>query len=104
MVAVIVLLLLAIVGSNIGSPGKWSKDFHIRLGLDLTSGTQVALEAQAPHGQTVTSSEINQAVGIMLNRVDAGGFTEASVVPQGTNIINVAVPGQNSQGVVKLVE
>ncbi len=40
----------------------------------------------------------------MLNRVDAGGFTEASVVQQGTNIINVSVPGQKSQAVVKLVE
>jgi preprotein translocase subunit SecD len=104
LVAIIVLLLLAIVGTNIGSPGKWSKDFHILLGLDLTSGTQVALQAEAPHGKTPSQQNMNTAVQIMLNRVDAGGFTEASVVPQGTNIINVAVPGQNSQAVVKLVE
>ncbi len=102
--AVIVLLLLAVVGSNIASPGKWSKDFHILLGLDLTSGTQVALKAQAPHGKAPSPQDMNTAVQIMLNRVDAGGFTEASVVPQGTNIINVSVPGQKSQAVVKLVE
>jgi preprotein translocase subunit SecD len=102
--ALIVLLLLAVVGGNIASPGKWSKDFHILLGLDLTSGTQVALKAQAPHGKTPSSQDMATAVQIMLNRVDAGGFTEASVVPQGTNIINVSVPGQKSQAVVKLVE
>ena len=34
--AVIVLLFLAIVGGNIGSPGHWSKDFKVKLGLDLT--------------------------------------------------------------------
>src|SRR5215470_13217792 len=102
--AIIVLLLLAVVGSNIGSPGKWSKDFRVLLGLDLTSGTQVALKAEAPHGQTPSQENMNTAVQIMLNRVNAGGFTEASVVPQGTNIINVSVPGQNSQAVVKLVE
>jgi preprotein translocase subunit SecD len=102
--AIIVLLLVAVVGGNIGSPGKWSKDFHILLGLDLTSGTQVALKAVAPHGKTPSQTDMNEAVQIMLNRVDAGGFTEASVVPQGTNIIDVSVPGQKSQAVVKLVE
>jgi preprotein translocase subunit SecD len=102
--AIIVLLLLAVVGGNIASPGKWSHDFHILLGLDLTSGTQIALEAETQHGKTPSSTEMSEAVAIMLNRVDAGGFTEASVVPQGSNIIDVSVPGQNSQSVVKLVE
>jgi preprotein translocase subunit SecD len=102
--AIIVLLLLAVVGSNIASPGKWSRDFHVLLGLDLTSGTQVALEAETPHGKPPSATDMNEAVQIMLNRVDAGGFTEASVVPQGTNIINVSVPGQKSQAVLRLVE
>jgi preprotein translocase subunit SecD len=105
LVAIIVLLLLAVVGgNNLASPGKWSHSFHILLGLDLTSGTQVSLKAEAPHGKPPSTAEMAEAVTIMLNRVDAGGFTEASVVPQGTNIINVSVPGQNSQSVVKLVE
>jgi preprotein translocase subunit SecD len=101
---IIVLLLLAIVSGNLTSPGKWSHDFHVLLGLDLTSGTQVALQAEAPHGKTPSSTDMNEAVAIMLNRVDAGGFTEAQVVRQGNNIIDVSVPGQNSQAVVKLVE
>ena len=101
---IIVLLLLSIVAGNIASPGKWSHDFHVLLGLDLTSGTTVALEAQAPHGKTPSPQNMKTALTIMLNRVDAGGFTEASVVQQGNNIINVSVPGQNSQAVVKLVE
>ena len=102
--AIIVLLLIAVVSSNIASPGKWSHDFHVLLGLDLTSGTEVSLQAEAPHGKSPSAQQMTEAVNIMLNRVDAGGFTEASVVPQGTNIINVSVPGQNSQAVIKLVE
>jgi preprotein translocase subunit SecD len=102
--AIIVLLLVAVVSSNITSPGKWSHDFHVLLGLDLTGGTQVSLQAEAPHGKSPSTTQMNEAVNIMLNRVDAGGFTEASVVPQGTNIINVSVPGQKSQAVIKLVE
>ena len=83
---IIVLLLAVIVAGNIASPGKWSRDFHVLLGLDLTSGTTVALEAQAPHGKTPSQQNMKTAVNIMLNRVDAGGFTEATVVPQGTNL------------------
>jgi preprotein translocase subunit SecD len=64
----------------------------------------VALQAEAPHGKSPSAQQMNEAVSIMLNRVDAGGFTEASVVPQGTNIIDVSVPGQKSQAVIKLVE
>jgi preprotein translocase subunit SecD len=39
----------------------------------------------------------------MFNRVNSAGFTEAQVVPQGTSIMTVSVPGRNSAGVVKLV-
>jgi preprotein translocase subunit SecD len=35
--------------------------------------------------------------------VNSAGFTEAQVVPQGTNIMTVSVPGQNSQKIVQLV-
>jgi preprotein translocase subunit SecD len=35
--------------------------------------------------------------------VNSAGFTEAQVVPQGTSIMTVSVPGRNSSGVVKLV-
>jgi len=99
----IVVLLLAIVGSSIGSPGNWSHAFRVHLGLDLTSGTTVSLAAVPVHGSKVTAAEMATAQQIMFNRVNSAGFTEAQVVPQGTNIMTVSVPGQNSGGVVKLV-
>ena len=49
--ALIVVLLLAILGSDLASPGKWSKNFRVHLGLDLTSGTTVALRAVKPGGR-----------------------------------------------------
>ena len=48
--ALIVVLLLAIVGSDVASPGKWSSKFQVHLGLDLTSGTTVALQAVTAQG------------------------------------------------------
>jgi len=100
---IIVVLLLAIVGSNLGSPGKWSQAFKVKLGLDLTSGTTVSLAAVPVHGSKVTAAEMATAQSIMFNRVNSAGFTEAQVVPQGTSIMTVSVPGQNSASVVKLV-
>jgi preprotein translocase subunit SecD len=101
----IVVMFLAIVGGNIGSPGQWGKDLKVHLGLDLTSGTTVALRAQAPRGvsSAQTASDMQQAIQIMENRVNASGTTEAQVQQQGSDIINVAVPGAGSQKVVNLV-
>jgi preprotein translocase subunit SecD len=101
--AVFVVMLLAIVGADLASPAKWSSNFRVHLGLDLTSGTTVALQAVKPGGGTPTSAEMQQAIQIMNNRVNGAGFTEAQVVQQGSDIINVSVPGQNAQKVVSLV-
>jgi preprotein translocase subunit SecD len=101
--ALIVVMFLAAVGGDLASPGNWSQNLKVHLGLDLTSGTTVALQAVKPGGGTPTSTEMQQAIQIMNNRVNGAGFTEAQVVQQGNNVINVSVPGQNAQKVVSLV-
>ncbi|MBO0773944.1 MAG: protein translocase subunit SecD, partial [Actinobacteria bacterium] len=101
--ALIIVLFLAIVGSDIASPGKWGSAFRVHLGLDLTSGTTVTLRAVTPNGRPPKPSEMQQAISIMTNRVNASGFTEAQVEQQGNDIINVSVPGKGSQQVVSLV-
>jgi preprotein translocase subunit SecD len=101
--ALIVVLLLAILGSDLASPGTWSKNFRVHLGLDLTSGTTVELRAVKPGGRPPTAADMQQAIQIMENRVNASGTTEAQVQQQGSDIINVSVPGQSSQQVVNLV-
>ncbi|HEY7361857.1 MAG TPA: protein translocase subunit SecD, partial [Streptosporangiaceae bacterium] len=101
--ALIVVLVLAILGSNLASPGSWSKNFRVHLGLDLTSGTTVELRAVKPGGRTPTAADMQQAIQIMENRVNASGTTEAQVQQQGSDIINVSVPGQSAQQVVNLV-
>jgi preprotein translocase subunit SecD len=100
---IIVVLILAIVGADLASPGKWSSNFRVHLGLDLTSGTTVALQAVKPGGGVPTQAEMQQAVQIMDNRVNGAGVTEAQVVQQGNNIINISVPGQSAQAVVSKV-
>jgi preprotein translocase subunit SecD len=101
--ALIVVLALAILGSDLASPGSWSKNFRVHLGLDLTSGTTVELRAVKPGGRPPTAADMQQAIQIMENRVNASGTTEAQVQQQGSDIINVSVPGQSAQQVVNLV-
>jgi preprotein translocase subunit SecD len=101
--ALIVVLLLAVLGSDLASPGGWSKNFRVHLGLDLTSGTTVELRAVKPGGRPPTATDMQQAIQIMENRVNASGTTEAQVQQQGSDIINVSVPGQSAQQVVNLV-
>jgi preprotein translocase subunit SecD len=103
LVALIVVLFLAIVGSNAFSPASWHKDFRVHLGLDLTNGTTVSLKALTPKGGTPPATEMKQAVTIMENRVNSAGFTEATVQQQGNDVITVSVPGKDSQQVVNLV-
>jgi preprotein translocase subunit SecD len=100
---IIVVMILAILGADLASPGNWHSNFRVHLGLDLTSGTTVALQAVKPGGGTPTSAEMQQAIQIMNNRVNGAGVTEAQVVQQGSDIINVSVPGQSAQAVVAKV-
>jgi preprotein translocase subunit SecD len=100
---IIVAMILAIIGGDLASPGSWHSNFRVHLGLDLTSGTTVALQAVKPGGGTPTAAEMQQAIQIMNNRVNGAGVTEAQVVQQGSDIINVSVPGQSAEAVVAKV-
>lgn len=78
-----------------------------RLGLDLQGGTQVTLLPQAAEGQsgTITSEQLDQAVGIIRQRVDGLGVAESEVTVQGSGdsaAIIVTVPGSVPQD--RLVE
>lgn len=71
-----------------------------RLGLDLAGGQQVTLQPRGvcEDGSTdcertaIPGSQIDEAVGIIRQRVNGLGVTEADVQTQGSNIV-VSVPG-----------
>jgi preprotein translocase subunit SecD len=105
LVVLIIVMLLGIVAGSIGSPASWHQRFKVGLGLDLTSGTTVTLQANKP--ATMSNSEFSTAMGtavsIMNNRVNGAGFTGATVVPEGNNLITVTVPNKQAQQVQNLV-
>ncbi len=103
LIALIVIMLLAILGGDLFSPGQWGKNFKIGLGLDLSSGTQLSMQATTLNGGTPTAEEMNEATSIILSRVNASGNTGAQVQTQGNDILNVSVPGKTSQETQQLV-
>jgi preprotein translocase subunit SecD len=97
-------MLIGIVGSNIGSPGKWHKDFKVGLGLDLSSGTQATLRAVTAKGKTPPQDDMKTAVAIINDRVNASGNTGVSVQQEGSSDIQVTAPGQGSQQLINTVD
>jgi preprotein translocase subunit SecD len=103
LIALIVILLLAIAGTDLFSPSQWHKDFRVGLGLDLSSGTVLSMKATTLTGQAPSASDLNEAKTIILSRVNASGNTGAQVQTQGNDILNVSVPGKTSQQTEQLV-
>jgi preprotein translocase subunit SecD len=103
LIALIVIILLALLGGDLFSPVHWHKDFRIGLGLDLSSGTQLSMKATTLNGGIPPSDEMQEAITIILSRVNASGNTGAEVQTQGNNILNVSVPGKTSQQTSQLV-
>ncbi len=103
LLALIVIMLVAIIGKDAFQPASWHRNFHVQLGLDLSSGTTVTLKADTPNHAQPSAADMATAISIMEQRVNGAGFTGAQVAQQGSNIITVSVPGKGAQDVVHLV-
>ncbi|ROQ41061.1 preprotein translocase subunit SecD [Frondihabitans sp. PhB188] len=85
--------------------GWWSNaSFVPELALDLQGGTQITLQAQLQSGKTVSSDQLNQAVSIIRQRVNANGVSEAEINTQGRNNIVVSIPGRPDAETLKRIE
>ena len=100
----IVLMLIGIVGSDIGSPSQWHSNFKVGLGLDLSSGTQATLRAVTEKGKAPPQDDMKTAVAIINDRVNASGNTGVSVQQEGSSDIQVTAPGQGSQQLINNVD
>lgn len=103
------LVALAVTVIGLGAWAFWpGSDTGIRLGLDLQGGTQVILIPRpATEGAEITEEQLQQSVAIIRQRVDGLGVAEAEVTTQGSGngaAIVVAVPGENQERVVNLVQ
>jgi len=76
----------------------------IKLGLDLQGGVELVLRAVPPKGEEITDQNLDLAVEVIRNRVDALGVAEPEIRQQGSDQISVQLPGiANSDEAVKLI-
>ena len=73
------------------------------LALDLEGGTQIILTPTTSDGSEITDDDVNQAIEIIRQRVDASGVAEAQISRQGGQNIVVSLPGTPSQDTLELV-
>jgi preprotein translocase subunit SecD len=87
---VIIAALFAINAAGvIWAGGSWTP----KLALDLEGGTQIILAPKVETGQSVSQEQLNQAVSIIRQRVDASGVAEAEINTEGSNVV-VRIPGE----------
>jgi preprotein translocase subunit SecD len=96
-------MLISITGKETFNPSKWHQQFQVGLGLDLSSGTQVVLQAHTAKGQAPSSGAMQQAISVLESRVNGTGNSAAQVQQQGSDLINVSVPGGTAESTIKLV-
>ncbi|MDO5496131.1 MAG: protein translocase subunit SecD, partial [bacterium] len=74
-----------------------------KLALDLEGGTQLILTPRTTDGSQIGDEDINQAISIIRQRVDASGVAEAEITRQGQQNIVVALPGEPDPSTLDLV-
>ncbi len=67
-----------------------------RLGLDLEGGTELVLQPVLVGTEKINEGQVNRAVDIIRQRIDANGVSEAEIATQGGQNIVVSIPGTPS--------
>jgi preprotein translocase subunit SecD len=87
---IVFLLVIGGLFAAASAVGSWKP----KLGLDLQGGQRITLQAKSTGGGGVTPDKLDEAVGIISNRVNGAGVSESEVSTQGSDIIIVEIPGK----------
>ncbi|HET9079444.1 MAG TPA: protein translocase subunit SecD [Trebonia sp.] len=101
--AVLVLVMFfTITAGQTFNPGNWQSRFKVGLGLDLSSGTEVVLQAATQKGAP-SPAAMQQAISVLEARVNGTGNSGAQVQQIGSDLLAVTVPGKAASAVINLV-
>ena len=101
----LVLLLAIVVGYSALAFGTATHRTTMTpgLALDLEGGTQIILTPTTSDGSEITDENVDEAIGVIRQRVDASGVSEAQISRQGGQNIVVSLPGAPSPETLELV-
>ncbi len=100
LLVIIVALIAANGASVLFNNGQWTP----KLALDLEGGTQIILSPQLASGEQVDQEQLEQAVAIIRQRVDAGGVSESEINTQGGENIVVGIPGVPDPATIERIQ
>jgi preprotein translocase subunit SecD len=105
---IIIAALAALNGTAtiLANKATWAKgaSWVPELALDLQGGTQITLAAKNTGGANVNADQLNQAVNIIRQRIDATGVSESEINTQGSNNIVVSIPGKPDKETIARIE
>ncbi|WP_347757352.1 protein translocase subunit SecD [Agrococcus sp. ProA11] len=100
----LVVLIAGLIGVNFSAVqwagGSWTP----QLALDLEGGTQIVLEPRLAEGDSISQEQLDQAVAIIRQRVDASGISETEITTQGGRNIVVALPGEPDAATMQRIQ
>lgn len=100
----LVVLVAGLIGVNAAAVQWGGGSWAPQLALDLEGGTQIVLEPVVAEGASVSQEQLDQAVAIIRQRVDASGVSEAEITTQGGRNIVVALPGEPDAATMQRIQ
>ncbi|MCY7394899.1 MAG: protein translocase subunit SecD [Nocardioides sp.] len=97
---VVLLGGLTFLGEQTTNSASGAAKWEPELGLDLQGGTRITLTAT----NNPTAENLEEARGIIDQRVNGTGVAEAEVTTQGNQFIIVEIPGQSRRDLIETVE
>jgi preprotein translocase subunit SecD len=98
------VIIVGLIGLNaigvLTGGGSWVP----KLALDLEGGTQIILAPRLESGETVSAEQLDQAVAIIRQRIDAAGVSESEISTQGSQNIVVSIPGVPDDATIQRIE
>lgn len=90
---------ISVFDYDIKYPNALDENWGIRQGLDLVGGSVITYEAQT---DSATEEQMQSVENVLRNRLDALGYSEATVSRQGDKKVRVEIPAiQNPQEAVE---
>ena len=103
LVVLIFVMLAAVIGGAALHPGNWHRKFKVELGLDLHGGTSVTLKALAANGGVPSKTNMDTAISILESRFNGLGINNTTVQQQGSQFINISIPGKSASQIAPLL-
>nr|MDD6335800.1 protein translocase subunit SecD [bacterium] len=101
-VVTILIGVLALTGMKVGLYDLKPWYSVIQQGLDLAGGMSAVYDAKETEGMTDAdiATKLNNTISVIRKRLDAKGYTEATVTKQGSTRIRVEIPGVSDEAAV----